>query len=73
MPLFQVAQYHQHQHQQSDHQHQYQHQQPDHQHCIPIMLIEIAVVVWFHGGGLASGLGGMYEPHFIMDYQVKVI
>ena len=40
---------------------------------IPIMLIEIAVVVWFHGGGLASGLGGMYEPHFIMDYQVKVI
>ena len=33
-------------------------------------MIYIAVLVWFHGGGLASGLAGMYEPHFIMDYQV---
>ena len=30
----------------------------------------IAVLVWFHGGGLASGLAGMYEPHYLMDYQV---
>ena len=29
------------------------------------------VVVWFHGGGLASGLAGMYEPSFLMDYQVS--
>ena len=35
-----------------------------------ILMIYIAVVVWFHGGGLASGLAGMYEPHFIIDYQV---
>ena len=32
--------------------------------------IVISVLVWFHGGGLASGMAGMYEPHFIMDYQV---
>ena len=36
-----------------------------------IILMNIAVVAWFHGGGLASGLAGMYEPHFIMDYQVE--
>ena len=35
-----------------------------------ILMIFIEVLVWFHGGGLASGLAGMYEPHFIMDYQV---
>ena len=32
--------------------------------------IATSVLVWFHGGGLASGMAGMYEPHFIMDYQV---
>ena len=31
------------------------------------------MLVWFHGGGLASGMAGMYEPHFIMDYQVFLV
>ena len=35
-----------------------------------IAIIATSVLVWFHGGGLASGMAGMYEPHFIMDYQV---
>ena len=35
--------------------------------------IVISVLVWFHGGGLASGMAGMYEPHFIMDYQVFIL
>ena len=41
--------------------------------CIAIdneIAIVTSVLVWFHGGGLASGMAGMYEPHFIMDYQV---
>ena len=35
--------------------------------------IATSVLVWFHGGGLASGMAGMYEPHFIMDYQVFLV
>ena len=38
-----------------------------------VITIVTSVLVWFHGGGLASGMAGMYEPHFIMDYQVYLL
>ena len=33
----------------------------------------LPVLVWFHGGGLASGEGGMYNPNFLIEYNVVVV
>ena len=33
----------------------------------------VPVLVWFHGGGLASGEGGMYSPHFLIDYGLVIV
>ena len=33
----------------------------------------LPVLVWFHGGGLASGEGGMYGADFLIEYDLVIV
>ena len=33
----------------------------------------LPVMVWFHGGGLDFGEGGMYSPYFLIDYDIVIV